>query len=202
MSKFEEFYKKMSSGKVKKAEAQAIHSEKWDKCVMEVKESGTDADPYAVCTAMLGTEAYKSMDEKSFGEKIKLYMEKLGISAAGPVPNSLLAAQDLEGDTTEKSIKKSTDMSNFSVWYYDKTGARKCAVFPDIIDAKAFAVLVDGMGFTNVQILKSGDQPAEKTLVDNIQDIQIKRQQADLNARQKTTIKSFRNFWTTGRGTN
>lgn len=194
MSNFLKFYKNLSQPEFKKAES--THSPKWDKCVMQVKEGGGANNAEAVCTAMLGTEAFKSMDESSFTEKIKLYMHKLGLSGAGPVPNSLLAGQDLEGKTTEKSFNKSAeDLRNFSVWYYDNLGAKKCSVFPDYIDAEAFAVLVDQMGFKNVEIVKSGQQPAEKSLVDNIKNLQLKRQKSELNARTKTQSKSFKNFW-------
>lgn len=188
MSKFEQFYKSIRTVSVEKA----AHSAKWDSCIAQVQNGRSDADPYAVCTAMLGTEAFKSMDNNSFKDKIKFYMQKLGIAGAGPVPNSLMASQDLE-PTTEKSIQKSTDIQNFSVWYYDKSGAQKCAVFNNITDAEAFAKLVEVMGFNNIQIMKGIDEPT-KDLVDSIKQIQVRRQQAEVNSRTQST-KSFKNFW-------
>lgn len=55
----------------------------------------------AVADAMLADESFKSMEKGSpeYEEKMREYMHKLGITGAGPVPNSLLARQDLENGT-------------------------------------------------------------------------------------------------------
>ncbi|MGH9760627.1 MAG: hypothetical protein ACREAC_07265 [Blastocatellia bacterium] len=34
------------------------HSAKWDRCVSDVKKSGTAKDPYAVCTSSIGRKSY------------------------------------------------------------------------------------------------------------------------------------------------
>lgn len=175
------------------------------------KVDGTDDTESGINELGL-TKSYlmeKSADGMSDEERIKYYMQKLGIAGAGPVPNSLLAMQDLE---TSKFIK-GTDQNSFAVWYYDKFGSQKCAVFGSIIDAEAYANLVTTMGFNDVKIMKgqvenTGQQLKEaaedaedaetsekKTLVQNIKAIQVRRQKATLAARVKETTKSFKQAW-------
>ncbi len=104
------------------------------------------------CISSLRSSYLKHLSEAEFAEKMKFYMRKLNISEAGPVPNSLLARQDLAGvDRTEKTL---VDHASFSVWYYDSVGAQKCAVFGNLLDAEAYAALVDTMGFKNVEVIK------------------------------------------------
>jgi hypothetical protein len=198
----------------------SIHSPKWDKCVEQVEGNAEGVNAYAVCTAMLGDESFKSMDDSSFAEKMQFYLEKLGIGSAGAVPNSLLADQDLEPETRKgmaTMVRKTeavqgTDLDSFSVWYYDKHGAQMCAVFGSIIDAEAFANIVDVAGYKNVKILKGQVEQTGKELVrvaakaedarpgqqDNlinrIKNIQIKRQKATIDARD-TSEKSFNREW-------
>ena len=62
------------------------HSAKWDRCVSEVKESGKGKNAYGIYAA-IGSGLTKDMNDNEFGEKIKMYMQKLGISGAGPIPN-------------------------------------------------------------------------------------------------------------------
>lgn len=175
----------------------ASHTPKWDRCVAQVKENG-GADPYAVCTAMLGEESFKSMSDDDFDDTMKMYMRKLGISAAGPVPNSLLADQDLSGETM-KSVFAKSDLMSFSVWYYDPLNARKCAVFNNIIDAEAFARVVEQMGFKDISIVKAAPEtPADGNLIQNIKNAQIKRQKATIIARDESASKSFIDFWKNG----
>ena len=50
-----------------------------------------------------------------------------------------------------EEAQKSQDIGNFAVWYYDKGGARKCAVFGNSIDAIAYARIVDVMGFKRIR---------------------------------------------------
>jgi hypothetical protein len=169
---------------------------------------------------MLGNESFKAMDDSTFDEKIKMYMQKLGITGAGPVPNSLLSEQDLAGpkiDITRLDRKfyvnavKSMDINNFAVWYYDDSGARKCAVFGNAIDAEAYASIVDALGYKDVKIMKGQveqtgkelNQAAEKAetatgkevknLVERIKNIQQKRQKAVI--RTRGTKKSFKEGW-------
>lgn len=93
----------------------STHTAKWDRCVAHVKSNNPDADPYAVCTAMLGDESFKAMDEVQFNGIIDKALDELtkspaagvgsfGIAGAGPIPHSLLARQDLEGTTKKASI--------------------------------------------------------------------------------------------------
>lgn len=83
----------------------SVHTAKWDRCIEHVRSTNSGADPYAVCTAMLGDESFKAMDEVQFNGMIDKALEKLGsfgIAGAGPIPESKLARQDLEGSTTRK----------------------------------------------------------------------------------------------------
>lgn len=77
----------------------SVHTAKWDSCVQQVKASGKDVDPYAVCTAQLGEGSFKSFKE---------YWEEKAVdtSFAGPTPKSGLADQDLEGETKDTSTKQ------------------------------------------------------------------------------------------------
>lgn len=181
----------------------SVHTSKWDRCVEHVEQNSDGVNAYAVCTAMLGNDSFKSMDDVGFEEKIKYYMEKLGIAGAGPIPNSLLAEQDLEGETlTGKMIQKSSlDFNNFAVWYYDPSGAQKCAVFGNYTDAEAYAQILDAMEFKDIKIMKTGTEetemePKEKnSLVENIKANQIRRQKASMRDRAKNTTKSFKQVW-------
>lgn len=102
MSKFREDWVKKNSVLLKPEGA--THTAQWDRCVAHVKQNNGDADPYAVCTAMLGDESFKAMDEKAFNDVIDKALGTIGISAAGPIPHSLLARQDLEGTSTKKAF--------------------------------------------------------------------------------------------------
>ena len=57
-----------------------IHSDKWKRCVEHVKEAGSADNPYAVCTAELGQESFKSFaksDDLSPEELNRLNMRLL-----------------------------------------------------------------------------------------------------------------------------
>lgn len=111
---FAKAYASATGQDVQKAEA--THSAKFDRCVEHVKGKGVD-NAYAVCMAQLGDEAFKSENDggSDYEKEIDLFIRKLGISGAGPVPHSLLARQDLEGSTTKsfkgfyKSLNKAAD---------------------------------------------------------------------------------------------
>lgn len=89
----------------------SIHTTAWDDCIRGVQEKDPKANAYAVCTAQLGEESFKSEHRhkayiKAIVRKARLDVEeekreKMGIGEAGPVPNSLLARQDLEGEADE-----------------------------------------------------------------------------------------------------
>src|SRR5579872_701926 len=105
MAKFKDIWK----GLFEKPGA-STHTAKWDRCVEHVKANGKGVNAYAVCTAMLGDESFKSIEsDADFMQKMDEYMTTLGIklkqksvdtSFAGATPKSLLARQDLE--TKEK----------------------------------------------------------------------------------------------------
>lgn len=100
MSKFGDFWKQDRMTKP----GESTHTPKWDRCVEHVRASNPTADPYAVCTAMLGDESFKAMDEAEFNGIVDKALEKIGVVAAGPIPESKLARQDLEGTTSRKGI--------------------------------------------------------------------------------------------------
>lgn len=197
----------------------SIHSEKWDRCVEHVKANGNGANAYAVCTSMLGEESFKSiMTKEEYNSKMDEYMHKLGISGAGPVPESLLARQDLE----DEALKFQKMEGTFAVWYYDRVGARKCAVFPDMKSAEAFCSLINKLGYRKVELMiKDRFDDAGKRLSDavdeadmvttgaqaedlatRIKNIQIARQKGNISARAKegdAVGKTFKQVWNEGK---
>jgi hypothetical protein len=118
MSKFKDFW--AEKARVEKP-GNTMHTAKWDRCIAHVKQNNPGADPYAVCTAMLGDESFKAMDEAEFNGLIDKALENIekdnfgiggiGIAAAGPIPRSLLARQDLEESSTKKSFAGFTSQS-------------------------------------------------------------------------------------------
>lgn len=107
MNQFKELWRKNNTekgilGYVEKP-GQSIHSEKWDRCVAEVG-SDPSVNAYAICTSQLGVESFKSLSgmKKSQLDEVLQELDKMGIGEAGPIPNSLLARQDLE---TSKSYE-------------------------------------------------------------------------------------------------
>ena len=91
---------------------ESIHSKEWDDCVREVqnKKGGAKTNAYAVCTAQLGEEAFKSEVRhmsyiKSEIKKAIKEVAKMGTEAAGAIPKSELARQDLEGDAEEDEAR-------------------------------------------------------------------------------------------------
>lgn len=113
----------------------SVHTAKWDRCVEHVRSSSPGADPYAVCTAMLGDESFKAMDDAQFDAVVDKALEELGkdmfgvgqfgIAGAGPIPESKLARQDLEGSSTQKHSLVSRIAAN------QKVSARKGGTFAD-----------------------------------------------------------------------
>ncbi len=131
--------------------------------------------------------------------------------------------EDKEITVDESMISKSMEkgsVGTYSVWYYDKTGAQKCAVFNNVTDSGAFVRDLVSMGYKQSEIkivtkgqveqtgkeLKEASNEAEeadtktevKSVVDNIKAIQLKRQNATIEARQKSEglkNKSFKDIW-------
>lgn len=96
----------------------SIHSAKWDRCVADLKDKkGVNA--YAVCTAQLGEESFKSEMTKSEVELAKKELKKaIDTMAAGGVPKSLLAEQDLEGETKKAMTDQVIDYKGFKIEIY------------------------------------------------------------------------------------
>lgn len=121
------------------------HTAKWDRCVAHVKGNNPDADPYAVCTAMLGDESFKAMDEAQFNGVVDKALEEIGkspaagvgsfgITGAGPIPASLLARQDLEGSSAKKSFGSFTPVAELAarIKGNQKTTVAKGGSFKDM----------------------------------------------------------------------
>lgn len=163
--KFLEAYKK-STGQVVEKPGNATHSAKFDRCVEHVEGKGGAKNAYAICTMALGEDALKSMEytDPNFGKEVDEFMRTLGIGEAGPVPNSLLSRQDLEGNRTtknKKSIEKSQvskdGSASLSVWYDAGDGSRKCEVYMNVVDAEAAVKRFKEMGYENVYVVSSQD---------------------------------------------
>lgn len=98
-----------TAGGTKKARVEkpgsASHSAKWDRCVAHVKENNSSADPYAVCTAMLGDETFKAMDESKFNAVLDKALNTIGIVAGGPMKGSdETASKAMAGFTSQKGL--------------------------------------------------------------------------------------------------
>lgn len=217
---FTEFYKTL----VEKP-GESPHAAKWDRCVEHVSQQG-GANAYAVCTAALGQSAFKSMDagDPNFLKEVDMFLGKLGISGAGPVPNSLLARQDLDGTRKsrfEKSVE-TVEKASSKCWvvrcdgmeqgrFDNKTDAEKCldmyrssgtyAVLVEesvVSETSKGAVETTGKQLTRVtEAAKKADTDAEsETLVGRIKNIQLKRQKATIFEREKEeTTKTFKEVW-------
>lgn len=161
---------------------EATHTAKWDRCVEEVKAKGGGADPYAVCTAMLGDDSFKAMNDDDFVKEVDEFLHKLGIAGAGPVPSSLLSRQDLERSTRKSSaiLRKSDSdhemtieihngseeatkdgSSSISVVYHDLDGNEKCEVYTNGIDAAAAEARLKEAGFKDVKCITSAEKAGD-----------------------------------------
>lgn len=92
------------------------HTTDWDKCVLDVQSKNPKSNAYAICTAKLGEQAFKSQYRhmayvKTQIKKARQEVEKMGVGTAGAIPNSLLARQDLEpvADLEEAIVQEGKD---------------------------------------------------------------------------------------------
>ena len=196
------------------------------------------------------TVTAKEADEYMDTLGIKMRQKTVDTSYAGPEPKSLLAEQDLEttkgGGTvdcsncgnaidrdslecphchvkrsdSERGVEKSE--GTFSVWYYDKTGARRCAVMPNILEAQGFVSDLMSMGykkkdieilakseeFSKGQVGQTGKKLEEladkaedaegkkevKSLVNRIKATQIRRQKATIKERSEESDVKDKSF--------
>ena len=123
--------KKSSKNKVEKP-GRSVHSAKFDRCVAHVKESGTAENPYAVCTAVLGDEAFKSQNTELSPAEIKLIDREIKKREGGVdmdklrVGNVLYLARDVDlvGD---KSYPANTKVK---VVGFDGATGRISVLFP------------------------------------------------------------------------
>lgn len=118
MNKFKNFWNQLEE----KARPEA-YSARYNRIAQEVK-------------SIIGPEALKSMDDDEFETKVRSYMVKLGIDGAGPVPNSLLARQDLETTKSRKpksflSFWKDQATEKATLWVKCKLCDSEVASMPD-----------------------------------------------------------------------
>lgn len=134
----------------------AEHSAKWDRCVEEVKRKGGSDNAYAVCTAMLGSGAFKSMeaDDPNFGKEVETFMRTLGIAGAGPVPSSLLARQDLEGSTRKSAFRKSESEHDMTIEIHNGSDSEGMSKTGD----KCYVVMVNGMEYSRFYEKKEAEE--------------------------------------------
>ncbi len=188
----------------------SIHTPKWDACVSEIGKNES-VNAYAVCTARLGQESFKSNMTKSELEMAKSELQKaIDISSAGKIPNSLLSRQDLEKETT-KAIKKIENImyKGFKIEiHYLFTGEVLvfCLddVFNNLNEAKQMIdrfILNKSVASTTKDLnettkdAKEVDTETEKSdVIQNIKNIQLKRQKEIINERD-TSAKSFKDGW-------
>lgn len=209
----------------------ATHSAKWDRCVEHVKANGNGTNAYAVCTSMLGEESLKAMNDDEFMMEVSNFMEKLGISGAGPVPNSLLARQDLEGDVTKSrksmatknkgATEKATGDSMYNQMISNARIMARNGMGAEDVAKKLWAAAGGKTNFAEVrsviyevfgkgQVEETGKELVEakkdakevetkserNELVENIKNIQERRQKATIQARSKEQTKSFKEVFT------
>lgn len=119
------------------------------------------------------------------------------------------------------SEEENKSMATFAVWYYDKRGNQQCAIYNNQLDADAFVDDLKMIGYTKIEMVtktvkgvveqtgKKLDEEAEKakdadtkeevkSVVDSIKAVQIKRQTATIQAREKAMGKnksSFKDAW-------
>lgn len=155
----------------------SIHTAKWDKCVADLKDKGNVDSPYAVCTAQLGEESFKSEFRglaytKSLINKAK---KAMGTGFAGPVPVSLLADQDLEGEAeeTDEALRYGVGL---------EANKSNTATNDKLVELKDKA--------------EDAENDEQKdNIVDRIKETQMKRQKATL--KDRGVIKTFKEAWKT-----
>lgn len=128
--------------------------------------------------------------------------------------------KDMADEKANKLKQLTKSEGTFSVWYYDKTGARRCAVMPNILEAQGFVSDLMSMGYKkkDVEVIIKGqveqtgkklDELADKaedadtkeevkSLVNRIKATQIRRQKATIKERSQdedTKNKSFKDVW-------
>lgn len=202
----------------------SIHSDKWDRCVEEVgKDPSVNA--YAICTAQLGEESFKSQLTKSEVEMAKSELKKeITTAYAGPIPKSGLAEQDLEGETKKsvhladeikvgdhigptgmdievvgvRRIQSSGHRVQYEFTCKTETGKTVIKIFDsnDVVLKKG-TIEQTGKALEDIKDeAEDADTKKEKhSLIENIKSIQLKRQRAIISEREKETNKSFKEVW-------
>lgn len=144
---------------------------RYERLMSYIGKIGGDVNAYAVCTAMLGDNTFKSMNDDDFMKEVEVMLRKLGISGAGAVPNSLLSMQDLEPrEKFQKDEKPDEDSEgyqgqprdsrkNMGLWvcWLDSKGNEQTREFLYQADAEAYARLITAMdfGYTDISIQKA-----------------------------------------------
>lgn len=74
MSKLASFYKAFPGLLVEKP-GDATHTAKWDRCVRNVEAKGT-GNAYAICTAAMGADSFKTMTDNDFDKAIDFILNE------------------------------------------------------------------------------------------------------------------------------
>ena len=186
----------------------SIHSAKWDECVADVKAKDSGKNAYAICTAKLNEESFKSQfkDLAYAKSEIKKARKAVGIGFAGDVPESLLAEQDLE--TTKHQTKEVITYRRFKIEvcedlegetlyfaggeYYATLVRAKQAVDKFIEnDMKKSVTSVENKIKNAVEDIEEADSTEEKSeAAEEVKDLQEKRQKAEIKERNMNKAMS------------
>lgn len=133
-------------------------------------------------------------------KKAQSTKKTFGTANAGPIPNSKLADQDLEGET-RKSVAECPscgfpivmitrfDGQDF-VSYKNQIARNHCVCSKNSFEQTGKQLQTVAEKAEEVETTKQKTQ-----LIGKIKEIQLKRQKAVITEREETTSKSFRDLW-------
>lgn len=170
--------------------AQGLSGQKLEDCIMEVKEkmgmhkanpeisiSQNSEGRWVVLCSEHGPEDFERQEDAENYRDVHYHVRhelgKMGVESAGPVPNSLLARQDLEGRRKEKSY------SSFN--------------------SKDFE---DAISRIKDQLSRTTNREERASLANDLRGVQEAKREAELAAeeyrnrnKKSETTKSFRDIW-------
>lgn len=164
----------------------------YERCVSHVSNKNPGANAHAVCEAVMNEKSLKSFTGDKLIGLIDKALAGMGIVAGGPIPNSLLARQDLE-PTTLKS-----DSVHIHVTFLDSAGKKQTRVFTSKAGYNAWIATVGG------QITILAEDIKEKSIEDlgvNTHKSLIER----MKRNQKPSVRkgsTFKDLWSQIRATN
>lgn len=98
-SDFKAMWSDLSKGAIDAKRPAGVGVERWHKFIRHVEDYNKNVNSVAVCNAILCQDTLKSLPDI---ELMDVMDKAIDILTAGPVPASLLAAQDLEGSVTRR----------------------------------------------------------------------------------------------------